>query len=179
MKILISSISSFIGARLGIFLKQKGHEIILGSRSREVFIPKYLEKNEIRIIDWDSAKSLSNASKKVDIIIHTAGINAKDCQQNPKLAYRFNALSTYQFGNACIKNSVKLFIYLSTIHVYKEGNQEINELSPLEGHNIYSKSKIKAERKLKDLSKLEKTRFSILRLSNISSSLKLNLPIPA
>lgn len=167
MKILISSISSFIGSRLGIFLKHKGHEIVLGSRSKEAFIPKYLKENEIRIIDWESAKSLSYACKKIDIVIHTAGINAKDCQKDPKLAYKFNTLSTYQFGNACIENSVKRFIYLSTIHVYKEGTQELNELSPLEGNNIYSKSKIKAEGELRDLSQLEKTRFSILRLSNI------------
>ena len=167
MKILISSISSFIGSRLGIYLKRNGYDVVLGSRSKKTFIPHILRNNEVRIINWDSAKSLNNACKNIDVVIHTAGVNAQDCEKNPTLAHKFNAFSTYSFGNASIKNSVSLFIYLSTIHVYKKENHELDELSPLEENNTYSSSKIKAEKGLKDLSNQEKTKFKILRLSNV------------
>tara|TARA_A100001035_G_C27786462_1_gene504674 strand:+ start:646 stop:1581 length:936 start_codon:yes stop_codon:yes gene_type:complete len=167
VKILISSISSFIGSRLGIYLKQKGHDVVLGARSLETYIPKYLIENEMRIIDWGSHKSLTNACQDIDIVIHTAGINAQNCQNNPEIAFSFNSLSTYEFGNACIENSVKLFIFFSTIHVYKKERHEIDEFSPIEDNNVYSKSKIFAEEQLLNLSHLKKTKFRILRLSNV------------
>ena len=73
-----------------------------------------------------------------------------------------------QLGLACHQKKVKVFIYLSTIHVYSDDIVgTINENSKTLAKDFYTKSKILAENIFYDLSDLNNTKFIILRLSNV------------
>ena len=105
--------------------------------------------------------------KKKDIVINLAGLNYEDCKKSLKNSYKINYNNTKILFNAAKKNKVKLFIYLSTAHVYK--NQltgKINEKTICGGTSNYALSKLKAENELiKSQNNL--TKVLIIRSSNL------------
>ena len=76
-----------------------------------------MESNTVEI-NWNDFKELTDICLNVDVVIHTAGMNARDCENNPKDAMLFNGSRTGDFIRASKKAGVKKFIYLSTVHVY-------------------------------------------------------------
>jgi UDP-glucose 4-epimerase len=61
---------------------------------------------------------LSKACESVDIIIHTSGLNAQECGDDPEKALLVNGTYTQRLVDAAVKQGVKKIIYLSTAHVY-------------------------------------------------------------
>jgi len=117
MRILITGGFGFIGGRLGQYLQQAGHQIILGSR-KLYSSPDWLPQVNVVQTDWNDGLALEQVCGGVDIVIHTSGINAQDCYANPLAALEFNGLYTARLLQAAIHQKVKRFIYLSTAHVY-------------------------------------------------------------
>ena len=58
--------------------------------------------------------------ENVDVVIHTAGMNAQECASDPEQALAFNGTVTADLVSSAVKQGVQKFIYLSTAHVYKE-----------------------------------------------------------
>ena len=168
MKILITSGNSFLGSRLGEGLNKLGHEITMGFRKSSKIEEDFFNKFCTKEINWESFDSLKEACFNKDIVIHTAGINSKKCSRDPINSYKFNSLISGKLGLACLQEKVKVFLYLSTIHVYSNNLVEtINENSKTQKKDFYTKSKILAENIFHDLSELNNTKFIILRLSNV------------
>ncbi len=119
MKILITGGLGFVGGRLSINLLKSGHEIVVGTR-KSINPPAWLANARIARLDWKSDKSLSNACLGVDLVIHAAGMNAKECELNSVAAHEFNGNATSRLLTAAVSSSVKTFIYLSSIHVYAD-----------------------------------------------------------
>ena len=118
MKILITGGLGFIGGRLGIHLSKNSHEIVLGTR-RNLNSPVWLPNVKMAVIDWESDESLIKACLGADLVIHAAGMNAKDCELDPEGALNFNARATAKLLAAAISSDVKTFFYLSVlIHPY-------------------------------------------------------------
>ena len=67
---------------------------------------------------WDDDGSLENVCRNVDIVVHTAGMNAQECAANPVAAMEVNGLYTGRIIAAAARVGVKRFLYLSTAHVY-------------------------------------------------------------
>jgi UDP-glucose 4-epimerase len=117
-KVLVTGGFGYIGGRLAQFLaSQKSYEILLGSRWRSK-LPAKLPKGKIVQTVWDSPKDLENVCSGVDTIIHLAGMNAQDCTADFAKALEVNAVATARLVQAAIRQKVKRFIYLSTIHAY-------------------------------------------------------------
>ncbi|HEY1018688.1 MAG TPA: SDR family oxidoreductase [Sediminibacterium sp.] len=117
MKILITGGFGFIGGRLAKYLASRGHKILLGSRIVRSH-PEWGPCLEVVKTDWDNEDSLINLCRNVDAVIHSAGMNAYDCETNPVAALDFNGVSTSALVKASCKAGVKKIIYFSTAHVY-------------------------------------------------------------
>lgn len=101
-------------------------------------------------------------SKQTDVIIHTAAKLGNGCWDE---FYTTNVIGTENIAKACISNKVKKLIYLSTIEVYGNFDQdnytEDQELELCKSH--YVDSKILAEQLIKKMLEFSKTRFLIVR----------------
>lgn len=140
----------------------------MGFRKNSEIKESIFKNFSIREINWDCFDSIKEACSNKDIVIHTAGINSQECCKDPFNAFKFNSLISGQLGLACHQNKVKVFIYLSTIHVYSDDIFGIiNENSKTLAKDFYTKSKILAENIFYNLRDLNNTKFIILRLSNI------------
>ena len=117
MRILITGGFGFIGGRLGQYLQQNGHQVILGSRKASC-PPEWLPHAEVAQIDWSDSRALELSCNGVDVVIQAAGMNAQDCASDPVAALEFNGLVTARLVAAASRVGVKRFIYLSTAHVY-------------------------------------------------------------
>ena len=117
MRILITGGLGFIGGRLGQYLHQAGHQVVLGSRSASS-PPNWLPYAEVVKIDWNDDYALEKICNRVEVVIQAAGVNAQDCATDPVTALEINGLSTARLLEAASHAGVRRFIYLSTAHVY-------------------------------------------------------------
>jgi len=118
MRILITGGFGYLGGRISQFLASKTEcEILLGSRYKSE-LPGWIPQGEVVQTYWESSVSLEQVVKGVDIIVHSAGMNAQDCAADPIAALAINGLATGRLLEAAKRQGVKRIIYLSTAHVY-------------------------------------------------------------
>ena len=117
-KVLVTGGFGYLGGRLAQFLdSQEGYEILLGSRWRPKLPGRLLKGKTVQTV-WDSPKDLEKVCSGVNTIIHLAGMNAQDCNADFAMALEVNAVATARLVQAAVRQKVKRFIYLSTIHAY-------------------------------------------------------------
>ena len=146
MKILITGGFGYVGGRLARHLASSGHEIFIGSRTFQPK-PSWLVKGSIIVMDWGDERSLLNACKNIDVIVHAAGMNAKECLENPELALKVNGVATESLVRAASKNLVSQFIFLSSAHVYTDDlSGVISEESSIINMHPYATSQVAGEK---------------------------------
>ena len=167
MKILITGAFGYLGGRISSFFSSiSEYEIILAS-TRAVKIP-YSSKNiKVIQINWKDEESISNACTNIDVIIHTAGMNAQDCNINPLEALNVNGIYTARLVKNAISNKVKKIIYFSTAHVYNNPLKGIitEDVIPKNKHP-YSTSHLEGESSVMQAHLSGKLQGVVLRLSN-------------
>ena len=121
---------------------------------------------------WYNFEKLVEDCSGFDVVIHSAGMNAKDCIANPEGAIGFNGEETGNFVRASARAGVKKFIFLSTVHVYSSpliGNytekDTATNLHPYAYSNLIGEAKV-----IEETIKANKTKGIILRLSNAVGS---------
>ena len=137
-------------------ITEKNHKIYLASRNKSKITKK---------IDWNSQNKQNDHSKNKDIIINCEGLDSHGCK-NISQASKINSTYPFRLFKAANKNNVKLFIFISTFHVYKFEKKNINEKSKLDKASIYTRSKILGEKKLLKF-RNPKTKIIILRVCNL------------
>ncbi len=156
MKVLITGASGLVGGRLSYFLLKKGIKVTSVSRKKKKF----------KKINWNSEKSLNNLCKNQDIVINCAGVDVNN-SKNLKKTKKINSELPFRVFKAANKSKVKLFIFLSTYHVYDFKKKNIiNEKSKLSLKNNYTISKIEGEKKLLNY-KRKYTKIAIIRSCNL------------
>lgn len=108
----------FLGGRLAHYLLHEGHEILLGTRRGIAPAEHQLEPAKVAQIVWSEPASLDKACSDVDVIIHASGMNSQDCANDPVGALLVNTVGTASLLQAALKQKVRRFIYVSTVHVY-------------------------------------------------------------
>ena len=108
MNILITGGKGFLAGRLYEYYR-KNHKIYLASRNKSKITKK---------IDWNSQNKLNDLCKNKDIIINCTGLDSHGCK-NISQASKINSTYPFRLFKAANKNNVKLFIFISTFHVYK------------------------------------------------------------
>jgi UDP-glucose 4-epimerase len=155
--------TGYLGARIGEALVANGYNVDLGSR--KPFSNGMVEGCNQIFTNWNDQEL--SFCRGYDIIIHAAGMNANDCKKNPQLAFEFNGKITETFVKKAAYYGCKSFVYLSTVHIYKNPlTGSFNEKSPNLNTHPYAVSRILGEQALVQSAKTTSMRIHILRLSN-------------
>lgn len=118
-RVLITGAFGLLGGRVSQYLAaQDEYDIILGTRNKTPTCD-WLANAKIVQTQWDSQFSLSEVCRDVDLVIHLAGMNSKDCVTDPVAAWQANAVATANIVQAAVEQKVRRFIYVSTAHVYR------------------------------------------------------------
>ena len=145
MRALITGGFGYIGAKLGEYLFQNGHEVVLGTQ-RILAAPDWLPQVEVVNTIWNDEKELTRICQGFDVIVHAAGMNAQDCSNDPIRALEFNGLATARILRSAIQSGIKRFVYLSTAHVYRNPLEGIiNENTCPKNIHPYATSHLAAE----------------------------------
>lgn len=143
------------------------YNIIIATRGNASKYPLLNNRVKIFKVNWLNSDSLIDMCEDVDVIIHAAGMNAKDCFDNPIKADDFNGNSTKKLVDAAIIKRVKRIIYISTAHVYCSpliGN--ISEKTRPNNIHPYATSHILGENHILKANMTGLINGVVLRLSN-------------
>lgn len=163
MRILVTGGFGYVGGRVAQYLSKLGHHVLLASRIPRAS-PEWLPESAQILLDWSDPDTLTSACMGVDVIVHAAGMNAKDSQANPLHAFEVNALHTGRLIEAAKDADVKRFIYFSTAHVYSSTLLgRIDEQVRTENYHPYASSHLAAEYLVLGATGIESV---VLRLSN-------------
>ena len=166
MKILITGGFGFLGSRLAKHFMNQNHDVTLASRSYRKLTGNHSEVNFFRV-DWGDQKNLDKMVDNQDVVIHAAGINARNCLDNPDAANSFNIDVTPKLMQAVESAGVSNFFFLSTIHVY--GSQlsgSITEDSEIFDTHPYASSNLAAEKFINNFDSFNNMRAIVFRLAN-------------
>lgn len=133
-KVLITGKNSYIGTSVENWLKKE---------------PSKYKVDTIDMIDgsWKE-KDFSD----YDVVFHVAGIaHIKETNQNQDLYYRVNRDLAFETAQKAKANSVKQFIFLSSMSVYGIENGIITKNTLLNPTSAYGKSKMEAEELINQL----------------------------
>lgn len=166
MRILITGATGFLSGRMAQFLSAAGHEVVLGSRSL-THAPNWLAQAKVVKTRWDSPEHLNEICKSMDVVIHSAGMNAQDCTDDPAAALLANGVATAYLLQASARAQVKQFIYFSTAHVYKSNLQGvITEDTPTQNLHPYATSHLAGEACVRYATQQGHIKGTVIRLSN-------------
>ncbi len=168
MKLLITGGWGFLGGRLAqSLISRAGHKVLLGSREEKGDSPQWLPEAEVAQTAWKSAANLRAICRDVDVVLHLAAMNARDCKASPSAASEFNTIATEHLLSAAVNSGVKRFIYLSTAHVYGTPiSGIITEESPTVAIGPYANSKLGGETAVRLAHEHEDIEGIVVRLSN-------------
>lgn len=117
MTVLITGGFGYLGGRIAVAMAADlGVSVRLGSR--QLRFPDWLPQAEGVVCDLHNMASLLAAMKGVQVVVHLAAMNEKDCLAEPREAVRVNTLGTLMAIQAAVTAGVERFIYFSTAHVY-------------------------------------------------------------
>ena len=118
-------------------------------------------------IDLFNSENLQAACMGVDVVIHAAGLGAKDCELDPVLAMQVNGIASGILCRAAIYAKVPKFFYISTAHVYKSPLiGRIDERTLTSNTHPYATSHVLAENLIELMMKNTGVDAVIFRLSN-------------
>ena len=169
MKIVITGGNGYIGARLSLFLANKGHDVIPVCFSKVPENENWKSKM-FAILRGDIRKEetiIKIAGLSPDAIIHLVSFDHFDSEKAPELVNEVNVLPTWRLLDTCTKMGLKKFIYFSTIQVYgKLPNSIIYENHPISTGNIYGMTHYLSENICDHFNRNTSTNVISIRLSN-------------
>lgn len=167
MRVLITGGFGFLGGRLAQHFNEAGHNVVLGTRNRVNSPPAWLPQAKVVQTVWSDFDILEDICKGFDIVIHAAGMNARDSVQNPAAALEFNGLMTARLLNAAICSGVQKFVYFSTGHVYGSPLEgDVSELNSAENLHPYATSHRAGEDAVRYAHQQKMITGIVIRLSN-------------
>lgn len=169
MRIIITGGNGYIGARLCLFLAEKGHKVIpvcypsVPSNSAWVSNMNTVVEGDIR-----QEKTIKKiCSLNPDIIIHLISLDHFHSEKAPKQVDEVNVLPTWRLLDTCTKKGLKKFIYFSTVQVYgKLPFYEIIEDQAVGTINAYGLTHYLSENICSHFNRNTSTNVITVRLSN-------------
>lgn len=116
--ILITGGLGYLGIRITDYLLTLGYEIRIATSRSSPIVPETFNACECVKIDLNNEESLYNAVDGAEYIIHLAALDADSSKKNPESALLVNGLGTLKLLSIAESQSIKRFLYMSTVHVY-------------------------------------------------------------
>lgn len=134
-KILITGANSYIGTSFESYIKEN-------------FTEQYL----VDTVDMLDGSWREKSFTGYDSVFHVAGIaHQKETRENAHLYYEVNRDLAIKTAQKAKKEGVKQFIFLSSMSVYGKNTGIITEETLIAPKSHYGKSKVEAEKGIKDL----------------------------
>ena len=171
--ILITGGAGYIGSHIS--------EVLIKNR-KKIFIADNLSTGHKRLINkkakFFKVDILKNkkirdiiVKNKIDSVIHlAANLIISEGEKYPKKYFRNNVLGTKNLLRSCENTTIKNFVFSSTAAVYKDGQYKVDEKSTIKPKSVYGKTKIKAEKIIKQFCIRNQINYCILRYFNIAGS---------
>ncbi len=172
-KILITGGAGYIGSHISeVLIKNKKKIFIVDNLSTGYrrLINKKAKFFKVDILNHKKIKDII-MKNEIDSIIHlAANLVIGEGEKYPKKYFKNNVLGTKKLLEACKNTTIKNLVFSSTAAVYKDGQYKVNEKSVIKPKSVYGKTKIKAEKIIKQFCKREMINYCILRYFNIAGS---------
>ncbi len=171
--ILITGGAGYIGSHIV--------EILVGKK-KNIYILDNLSTGHRKLIDkranfiFGDIKN-KNLTKKIlkkhniDSVIHLAAVlSVGESEKNPSKYKKINVDGTKKLLSSLKGSNVKNLIFSSTCAVYKDGLSKVSERSKLKPTSVYGKTKLYAEKSIKNFCKKNKINFGVLRFFNVAGA---------
>jgi nucleoside-diphosphate-sugar epimerase len=178
MKVLVTGGTGNLGSKIIRSLLQKGHYVNLFDLPQADYrvIPK-TDRVNIFTGDINNLEKLKKACEDVDITLHLAAILPPLSEVNYDKTMLVNSGGTYNLLQALETTSSSPLIFASSVSVYGNTQEEDSPISPSHPVNPtdnYSRSKIEAEKSIKN----SKIRYTILRVTGVYTAIPFEFPSP-
>jgi UDP-glucose 4-epimerase len=168
-KILITGGNGYIGARLSLYLADKGYEVtplcfpeIPQDESWRNKMTKVL-CGDIR--NEDFLREISTCS--YDAIVHLVSLDHHQSAGSPSFVSAVNITPTWSLLDIFSKSGLKKFLFFSTVQVYGKMEAEIiTEENPIKPINAYALTHLLGEQFCDYYNRNSKTSCHVVRLSN-------------
>ena len=171
--ILITGGAGYIGSHISeVLIKNKKKIFIIDNLSTGYrrLINKKAKFFKVDILKSKKVREII-IKNKIDSVIHlAASLIIGEGEKYPKKYFKNNVLGTKNLLESCENTGVKNLVFSSTAAVYKDGQYKVNENAIIKPKSVYGKTKIKAEKIIKQFCKRNKINYCILRYFNIAGS---------
>jgi len=174
MKVLITGGAGYIGTELVIKLNncEDVSEIIvydnLWKNNYNLFLHSKIKKGKVKFVKGEllDSRKLDKILQGVDIVYHLAArVAARLVNASHHLYEQINNWGTAELVYAVEKHNVKKFIYASSISVYGDSDEIIDENTIPNPKTYYGASKLRGEEHVERL--MSKIDTHILRIGNV------------
>ena len=171
--ILITGGAGYIGSHISeVLIKNKKKIFIIDNLSTGYrrLINKKAKFFKVDILKSKKVREII-IKNNIDSVIHlAANLIIGEGEKYPKKYFKNNVVGTKNLLESCENTGVKNLVFSSTAAVYKDGQYKVNENSIIKPKSVYGKTKIKAEKIIKQFCKRNKINYCILRYFNIAGS---------
>lgn len=127
MKILVTGSSGYLGAS---------------------FIQKYQKKYQFKTFSLRNEKIEDIDFKNIDLVLHCAALVHQKQEYSYKKYYEINVQYPVKLAKLAKQKGVKQFIFISTVAVYGDDKEKLDENTACNPVTTYGKSKLEAEKQL-------------------------------
>lgn len=177
MKILITG-TGLIGCYTAAQLIDAGHEVVLLDVSpHDEYINNVLQERKVTVRTGDIINvgqlpelQPSHQGKRIEMVVHTAGIIGGNARANPYAAMRTNLIGTIEVAEAARSVGVQRIVYASTHGVYaleKIRKSPFQEDAPVTADSVYGATKLSSEHVLQAFGETFGMQIVALRFTNI------------
>ena len=168
MKVLVTGIAGFIGSKLARSLIDKGYEVV-GIDDYSTGFKKNVPTESIMIEgDVSDPSTINKISQyNFDYIFHFAGQSSGEISfEDPVKDLKINTSSTLLLLDFAAKNNIKRFFYASSMSVYGDKKEYVDENSETDPKSFYGVGKLASEKYLSIYSS-KNLKCTSLRLFNV------------
>jgi len=166
MKYFVTGTTGFIAGELARELQRQGHEVVALVRNPDKPKAQQLASEGITIVKGDVTEksTLIEPMQGSDVVFHLAAAQ-HEANVDDDYFWNINVGGTRNMLDAAIETGVKRFVHASTIGVYGEAKAGtvLNEESPMNPLNVYTKSKFEAESIVRSYGNTGKIPVTIIR----------------
>ena len=171
--VLVTGGAGYIGSHVVEKLIKKKIKAIIVDNLSTGYKRLINKKAFFYLCDIKNFKKLNKIFKKHNIssVIHlAASLSVGESEKKPKKYYLNNVLGTKNVIKCCNQNNVKNLIFSSTCAVYKDQMKIVKESSKVKPKSVYGKTKLAAEKLIKNNLNKKKMNYAILRYFNVAGA---------